>query len=82
MTQLPPERVNALVIQVLEAARKDMGMPKAELARRAGIKPRQLHRYWSGEQEMSMRAADALVGALRLDWQAVVDGARNRDSKQ
>ncbi|WP_370647358.1 helix-turn-helix domain-containing protein [Agromyces endophyticus] len=51
---------------VLEATRRARGMPKAELARRAGLQLRTLHYYLDCERAMTVGTFRALCDALGL----------------
>lgn len=50
--------------RVLETIRRARGMPKTELARRAGLEPRTLHYYLDGERAMTVGTFHALCDAL------------------
>jgi transcriptional regulator with XRE-family HTH domain len=52
--------------RVIETARADAGMPKAELARRAGISLRTVNYYLDGERAMTLGAFRALHAVLGL----------------
>ena len=49
---------------VLEQARESRGMPKAELARRAGISERSVKYYLNGERAMTLGAFRTLCAVL------------------
>jgi transcriptional regulator with XRE-family HTH domain len=51
---------------VLEQARESRGMPKAELARRAGISERSVKYYLNGERAMTLGAFRALLAVLGI----------------
>jgi transcriptional regulator with XRE-family HTH domain len=53
--------------RVIEAAREESGMSKAELARRAGISERSVKYYLAGERAMTLGAFRALHAVLGLD---------------
>lgn len=52
--------------RVVETAREEAGMPKAELARRAGISLRTVNYYLDGERAMTLGAFRALHAVLGL----------------
>lgn len=60
----PPLR--EVVAEVIRARRKEMGLSQAQLAKTAGVSPRQLARYEAGEQEPSFSAAVDLADALQI----------------
>ncbi|MBO0872099.1 MAG: helix-turn-helix transcriptional regulator [Pseudonocardia sp.] len=60
----PPLR--EVVSEVIRARRKEMGLSQAQLAKAAGVSPRQLARYEAGEQEPSLSAAVDLADALQI----------------
>ena len=62
----PEDRAASLVIENERAVR---GMPKAELARRAGISLRTVTYYLDGERAMTLGAFRALCGVLDISHQ-------------
>jgi DNA-binding XRE family transcriptional regulator len=56
------------VIRVLDARREELHLTKAELARRAGVKPEAIRRLFSAERpNPTLTTLVALAGALELE---------------
>jgi DNA-binding phage protein len=56
------------VIQALDRRREDLNLTKAELARRAGLKPESIRRLFSTESpNPTLTTLVAIAGALRLE---------------
>lgn len=51
---------------MIKARRAELGLSQAQLAREAGVSPRQLARYEAGEQQPVLSAAVALADALGI----------------
>ena len=58
---------------VIEAQRENRGMPKAELARRAGISLRTVNYYLNGERAMTLGAFRTLHTILGLSREEAAD---------
>jgi DNA-binding XRE family transcriptional regulator len=57
-----------LVIRAFDARREELHLTKAELARRAGVKPEAIRRLFSAEKpNPTLRTLVALAGALDLE---------------
>ena len=50
----------------IESRRLDLGWTQVELAQRAGVDPRQIRRYESGEAQPSIAVAQGIAKALRI----------------
>ena len=64
------ERIDQIdsVIRVLDARREELHLTKAELARRAGVKPEAIRRLFSAERpNPTLTTLVALAGALELE---------------
>lgn len=64
------ERIDQIdsVIRALDARREELDLTKAELARRAGVKPEAIRRLFSAERpNPTLTTLVALAGALDLD---------------
>lgn len=64
------ERIDQVdaVIHALDARRRELDLTKAELARRAGVKPEAIRRLFSAERpNPTLATLVALAGALDLD---------------
>lgn len=56
------------VIQTLDARREELGLTKAEVARRAGVKPEAIRRLFSAEMpNPTLSTLVAIAGALDLE---------------
>jgi transcriptional regulator with XRE-family HTH domain len=75
-------RLNTVVAEALEAERKELGIPKAALARHAGMSLSSLRRYLEGEREMTLGTVDAIATGLRLDPDALVAKARKQVAEE
>lgn len=54
------------ISEVIRARRTELGLSQAQLAKNAGVSPRQLARYEAGEQQPVLSAAIALADALQI----------------
>jgi transcriptional regulator with XRE-family HTH domain len=54
------------ISEVIRARRTELGLSQAQLAKNAGVSPRQLARYEAGEQQPVFSAAVALADALHI----------------
>jgi transcriptional regulator with XRE-family HTH domain len=54
------------ISEVIRARRTELGLSQAQLAKEAGVSPRQLARYEAGEQQPVLSAAVALADALHI----------------
>jgi transcriptional regulator with XRE-family HTH domain len=54
------------ISEVIRARRTELGLSQAQLAKEAGVSPRQLARYEAGEQQPVLSAAVALADALQI----------------
>jgi transcriptional regulator with XRE-family HTH domain len=54
------------ISEVIRARRAELGLSQAQLAKEAGISPRQLARYEAGEQQPLLSAAVNLADALQI----------------
>jgi transcriptional regulator with XRE-family HTH domain len=54
------------ISDVIRARRTELGLSQAQLAKNAGVSPRQLARYEAGEQQPVLSAAIALADALQI----------------
>lgn len=66
------ERIHQIdfVIRSLDERREDLGLSKAELARRAGLKPEAIRRLFSADQpNPTLNTLVALASALDLELQ-------------
>lgn len=64
------ERIEQIdsVIRVMDARREELQLTKAELARRAGVKPEAIRRLFSAERpNPTLTTLVALAGALELE---------------
>lgn len=65
------ERIDQIdsVIRALDARREELDLTKAELARRAGVKPEAIRRLFSAEKpNPTLTTLVALAGALDLEF--------------
>lgn len=60
------QSLRGVVSEVIRSRRRELGYSQAQLAKDAGVSPRQLARYEAGEQEPSLSAAVALADALQI----------------
>lgn len=63
------ERIEQIysVIRILDARREELHLTKAELARRAGVKPEAIRRLFSAERPNPTLTTLVLAGALELE---------------
>ena len=60
----------------IESRRLGLGWTQVELAQRAGVDPRQIRRYESGEAQPSIAVAQGIAKALRITLDELAGHAR------